>query len=145
MPCDRVSRYDYFKAELLKTGYFHDNIACHFTASFAAVGLSLRPFDTAANIRWDRVPWQPRSAPQRMLSRFVDRRQARDDLRCVISSPVYLTEPNHELLRERRACLSAALPQRVADTVPSQSTIQAIKSAIEKEGATFMFKGWVPA
>ena len=28
--------YDYFKAELLKTKYFDDNIYCHFTASFAA-------------------------------------------------------------------------------------------------------------
>lgn len=32
--CDR---YDFFKAELLKTPYFDDNIMCHFTASFAAV------------------------------------------------------------------------------------------------------------
>ena len=30
-------RYDFFKAELLKTPYFNDNIMCHFTASFAAV------------------------------------------------------------------------------------------------------------
>ena len=30
-------RYDFFKAELLKTPYFDDNIFCHFTASFAAV------------------------------------------------------------------------------------------------------------
>lgn len=30
-------RYDFFKAELLKTPYFDDNIMCHFTASFAAV------------------------------------------------------------------------------------------------------------
>jgi hypothetical protein len=30
-------RYDFFKAELLKTRYFEDNIICHFTASFAAV------------------------------------------------------------------------------------------------------------
>ncbi|KAJ7900474.1 mitochondrial carrier domain-containing protein [Mycena leptocephala] len=29
-------RYDFFKAELLKTKYFEDNIMCHFTASFAA-------------------------------------------------------------------------------------------------------------
>ncbi|KAJ7899916.1 mitochondrial carrier domain-containing protein [Mycena leptocephala] len=28
--------YDFFKAELLKTRYFEDNIMCHFTASFAA-------------------------------------------------------------------------------------------------------------
>lgn len=33
------SRYDFFKAELLKTRYFEDNIYCHFTASFAAVRL----------------------------------------------------------------------------------------------------------
>jgi len=32
-----VDRYDFFKAELLKTPYFGDNIMCHFTASFAAV------------------------------------------------------------------------------------------------------------
>ncbi|KAG7440191.1 mitochondrial carrier [Guyanagaster necrorhizus] len=31
-----VIGYDFFKAELLKTSYFHDNILCHFTASFAA-------------------------------------------------------------------------------------------------------------
>lgn len=30
-------RYDFFKAELLKTRYFEDNIGVHFTASFAAV------------------------------------------------------------------------------------------------------------
>lgn len=29
--------YDFFKAELLKTSYFEDNILCHTTASFAAV------------------------------------------------------------------------------------------------------------
>ena len=34
----RLSRsYDFFKAELLKTPYFEDNILCHTTASFAAV------------------------------------------------------------------------------------------------------------
>ena len=32
-----MSRYDFFKAELLKTRYFEDNIVVHFTASFAAV------------------------------------------------------------------------------------------------------------
>jgi hypothetical protein len=42
-------RYDFFKAELLKTKYFEDNIMCHFTASFAAVRsfchlLSVLPF-----------------------------------------------------------------------------------------------------
>lgn len=30
-------RYDFFKAELLKTGHFDDNIYVHTTASFAAV------------------------------------------------------------------------------------------------------------
>lgn len=30
-------RYDFAKAELLKSGYFKDNIYCHFTASFVAV------------------------------------------------------------------------------------------------------------
>jgi len=34
-------RYDFFKAELLKTPYFEDNIFCHFTASFAAVSLEV--------------------------------------------------------------------------------------------------------
>ena len=29
--------YDFFKAELLKTKYFDDNIICHFAASFGAV------------------------------------------------------------------------------------------------------------
>ena len=37
-------RYDFFKAELLKTKYFDDNIICHFTASFAAVGLRSATF-----------------------------------------------------------------------------------------------------
>ena len=31
-----MRRYDFFKAELLKTGYFADNIYLHTTASFAA-------------------------------------------------------------------------------------------------------------
>ena len=31
-----LSSYDFFKAELLKTGYFEDNIYLHTTASFAA-------------------------------------------------------------------------------------------------------------
>lgn len=32
-------RYDYFKAELIKSGKFEDNLKCHFTASFMAVRL----------------------------------------------------------------------------------------------------------
>jgi len=36
MNASQLASYDFFKAELLKTGYFHDNIICHFTASFAA-------------------------------------------------------------------------------------------------------------
>ncbi|KIL58065.1 hypothetical protein M378DRAFT_171031 [Amanita muscaria Koide BX008] len=36
MNASQLASYDFFKAELLKTGYFQDNIACHFTASFAA-------------------------------------------------------------------------------------------------------------
>lgn len=32
-----LPRYDFFKAELLKTKYFEDNINVHVTASFAAV------------------------------------------------------------------------------------------------------------
>lgn len=32
-----IYRYDFFKAELLKTGHFDDNIYVHTTASFAAV------------------------------------------------------------------------------------------------------------
>ncbi|KAF5364865.1 hypothetical protein D9757_013048 [Collybiopsis confluens] len=37
MNASQLASYDFFKAELLKTSYFEDNIACHFTASFAAV------------------------------------------------------------------------------------------------------------
>jgi solute carrier family 25 (mitochondrial dicarboxylate transporter), member 10 len=37
MNASQLASYDFFKAELLKTKYFDDNIACHFTASFAAV------------------------------------------------------------------------------------------------------------
>ncbi len=37
MNASQLASYDFFKAELLKTKYFEDNIACHFTASFAAV------------------------------------------------------------------------------------------------------------
>ncbi|KAI0051573.1 mitochondrial carrier [Auriscalpium vulgare] len=36
MNASQLASYDYFKAELLKTKYFDDNIYCHFTASFAA-------------------------------------------------------------------------------------------------------------
>jgi dicarboxylate transporter 10 len=38
MNASQLASYDFFKAELLKTKYFEDNIMCHFTASFAAVG-----------------------------------------------------------------------------------------------------------
>jgi dicarboxylate transporter 10 len=34
---DGFYSYDFFKAELLKTRFFKDDIYCHFTASFAAV------------------------------------------------------------------------------------------------------------
>jgi solute carrier family 25 (mitochondrial dicarboxylate transporter), member 10 len=40
MNASQLASYDFFKAELLKTPYFEDNIACHFTASFAAVSNS---------------------------------------------------------------------------------------------------------
>ncbi|KAF9449858.1 mitochondrial carrier [Macrolepiota fuliginosa MF-IS2] len=36
MNASQLASYDFFKAELLKTSYFEDNIMCHFTASFAA-------------------------------------------------------------------------------------------------------------
>lgn len=36
MNSSQLASYDFFKAELLKTNYFQDNIVCHFTASFAA-------------------------------------------------------------------------------------------------------------
>ncbi|KAH6909798.1 dicarboxylic acid transporter [Coprinopsis sp. MPI-PUGE-AT-0042] len=36
MNASQLASYDFFKAELLKTKYFNDNIMCHFTASFAA-------------------------------------------------------------------------------------------------------------
>ena len=35
--CLTLYSYDFFKAELLKTRFFKDDIYCHFTASFAAV------------------------------------------------------------------------------------------------------------
>lgn len=49
-----VYSYDFFKAELLKTAYFEDNINVHVTASFAAVRttpLSLSFFLTALRRR----------------------------------------------------------------------------------------------
>ncbi|KAG2004784.1 dicarboxylic acid transporter, variant 2 [Coprinopsis cinerea AmutBmut pab1-1] len=36
MNASQLASYDFFKAELLSTKYFEDNIVCHFTASFAA-------------------------------------------------------------------------------------------------------------
>ncbi|KAI0635357.1 mitochondrial carrier [Trametes polyzona] len=36
MNASQLASYDFFKAELLKTGYFEDNIYVHTTASFAA-------------------------------------------------------------------------------------------------------------
>jgi len=36
MNASQLASYDYFKAELLKTRYFEDNIICHFAASFAS-------------------------------------------------------------------------------------------------------------
>ncbi|TFK67787.1 mitochondrial carrier [Pluteus cervinus] len=36
MNASQLASYDFFKAELLKSGYFSDNIGLHFTASFAA-------------------------------------------------------------------------------------------------------------
>jgi len=36
MNASQLASYDFFKSELLKTGYFKDNILCHFSASFAA-------------------------------------------------------------------------------------------------------------
>ncbi|OSC98886.1 mitochondrial carrier [Trametes coccinea BRFM310] len=36
MNASQLASYDFFKAELLKTSYFEDNIYCHTTASFAA-------------------------------------------------------------------------------------------------------------
>ncbi|KAI0746269.1 dicarboxylic acid transporter [Daedaleopsis nitida] len=36
MNASQLASYDFFKAELLKTAYFDDNIYCHTTASFAA-------------------------------------------------------------------------------------------------------------
>lgn len=49
-----VSRYDFFKSELLKTAYFEDNIFCHFTASFAAVCSLISSFLSLERtlIRW---------------------------------------------------------------------------------------------
>ncbi|KAH9994647.1 mitochondrial carrier domain-containing protein [Russula vinacea] len=36
MNASQLASYDFFKAELLKTRFFKDDIYCHFTASFAA-------------------------------------------------------------------------------------------------------------
>ena len=36
MNASQLASYDFFKAELINTKYFEDNILCHFTASFAA-------------------------------------------------------------------------------------------------------------
>lgn len=36
MNASQLASYDFFKAELLKTRYFEDNISCHIAASFAA-------------------------------------------------------------------------------------------------------------
>lgn len=36
MNASQLASYDYFKAELLKTPYFEDNMGCHLAASFAA-------------------------------------------------------------------------------------------------------------
>lgn len=36
MNSSQLASYDFFKAELLKTAYFEDNILCHSAASFAA-------------------------------------------------------------------------------------------------------------
>ena len=36
MNSSQLASYDFFKAELLKTSYFEDNIIVHTTASFAA-------------------------------------------------------------------------------------------------------------
>jgi len=37
MNASQLASYDFFKAELLNSKLFEDNIYCHFTASFAAV------------------------------------------------------------------------------------------------------------
>ncbi|ESK92495.1 mitochondrial dicarboxylate carrier [Moniliophthora roreri MCA 2997] len=88
MNASQLASYDFFKAELLKTKYFEDNIACHFTASFAA--------GTVAT---------------------------------TVCSPA-------DVLKSR--IMNASGPG-------SSSTIGAIKTAFQNEGAMFMFKGWVPA
>ncbi|KAK7442746.1 hypothetical protein VKT23_015993 [Stygiomarasmius scandens] len=88
MNASQLASYDFFKAELLKTKYFEDNIACHFTASFAA--------GTVAT---------------------------------TVCSPA-------DVLKSR--IMNASGPG-------SSSTIGAIRTAIQNEGPTFMFKGWVPA
>ncbi|KAF8326164.1 mitochondrial carrier domain-containing protein [Amanita rubescens] len=36
MNASQLASYDFFKAELIKSGYFRDNMVCHFSASFAA-------------------------------------------------------------------------------------------------------------
>ena len=36
MNASQLASYDFFKASMLRSGYFDDNIICHTTASFAA-------------------------------------------------------------------------------------------------------------
>src|SRR6266702_6289050 len=66
-----LRRYDFFKAELLKTSYFQDNIYCHFTASFAAVRVLTRDAPHGLTCTEYREPSLPRSAHPQMCLRVV--------------------------------------------------------------------------
>jgi dicarboxylate transporter 10 len=41
MNASQLASYDYFKEQLLRSGYFKDDFGLHFTASFAAVSVSI--------------------------------------------------------------------------------------------------------
>jgi hypothetical protein len=71
MNSSQLASYDFFKAELLKTPYFSDNILCHFTASFAAVSyicvqFSVKQSFTQSKSYLYREPWPRLFVPRLM-------------------------------------------------------------------------------
>ena len=66
-------RYDFFKAELLKSGYFQDNIYLHTTASFAA-GTVATTVCSPADVLKVRPPPAGSRAPGLTVTRHPRRR-----------------------------------------------------------------------
>jgi len=66
MNASQLASYDFFKAELLKTKYFEDNIYCHFMASLAAVSISFIVYAIYLFALCDRELLPPLSAPPPM-------------------------------------------------------------------------------